>query len=115
MSTPEDYSEYVSELRERVCSRCIARQPGSPPCAPRGIACGIELHVPKLVQLCRSTDSALMNTYIDRLHDEICADCQYRTAPVCPCPLDYLLELAVEAVEAVESRRARRRPKTTAS
>jgi hypothetical protein len=106
----EDYSEYVTALRERVCSRCIARQPGTPPCAPHGVVCGIEIHVPKLVGICRSTDSDQMDTYINKLHDEICAECAYRTAPICPCPLDYLLELAVEAVEAVESRRAGRQP-----
>jgi hypothetical protein len=108
MSTVEEYGEYVAELRERVCSRCIVRQSGTPPCAPHGIACGIELHVPELVRICRTTDSALMDTYIEKLHDEICAECDYRTAPVCPCPLDYLLQLAVEAVEDVESRRAGR-------
>jgi hypothetical protein len=106
MSTTEDYSEYVAELRERVCSRCVAHPAGTPPCAPHGIACGIELHVPKLVQLCRSTDSGQMDTYITKLHDEICAECEYRTASICPCSLDYLLKLAVEAVEAVERRHA---------
>ncbi len=103
--TQEDFSPHLAALRERVCSRCIVRRPGTPPCAPHGIACGIEQHVPELVRICRSTDSVLMNTYIERLHDEICNTCEFQNQPVCPCPLDYLLTLAVEAVEDVEARR----------
>jgi hypothetical protein len=108
MPTPNEFDEYVTELRESVCSRCIARPPGFPPCAPHGLGCGIEQHVPELVEMCRTTQSALMDPYIDKLHDTICKDCAYRTEPECPCPLDYLLQLAVEAVERVERRRADR-------
>lgn len=108
MSTPNEYDEYLAELREQVCSRCIVRQPGGPPCAVHGQGCGIERHVPELVEICRSTDSALMDPYIEELHDKICKDCEYRDSPACPCPLDYLLQLAVEAVERVERRRTDR-------
>jgi hypothetical protein len=108
----EDYSEYLAELRETVCSRCVARPLGAPPCAPHGVACGIERHVPKLVSICRSTHSPLIDAYIDKLHDEICKECEFKESPACPCPLDYLIELAVEAIEAVENRRAGRLAKT---
>jgi hypothetical protein len=64
--------------------------------------------VPELVEICRSINSSQMEPYIERLHDEICSECKYRTAPTCPCPLDYLLKLAVEAVERVEQRRTAR-------
>jgi hypothetical protein len=46
-----------------------------------------------------------MDPYINELHDKICRDCEYKDKPGCPCPLDYLLQLAVEAVEKVEHRR----------
>jgi hypothetical protein len=105
MSSPDEYDEYLTELREQVCNRCIVRQPGGPPCSPHGQACGIERHVPKLVEICRNTDSALMDPYIEELHEKICKDCEFKDRPVCPCPLDYLLQLAVEAVERVERRR----------
>jgi len=108
MSTPDEYDDYLTELREQVCSRCIVRQPGSPPCFVHGQACGIEGHLPELVQICRSTDSTLMDPYIEQLHDTICKDCEFRDGPTCPCPLDYLLQLAVEAVERVERRRTAR-------
>lgn len=105
MAMPDEYEEYLTELREQVCSRCIVRQPGNPPCSSHGQACGIERHLPELVEICRTTDSALMDPYIEQLHDKICQDCEFRDKPGCPCPLDYLLQLAVEAVEAVERRR----------
>ena len=61
-----------------------------------------------LVTICRTTDSALIDPYIEKLHNTICSDCEYKDKPACPCPLDYLLQLAVETVEKVERRRARR-------
>jgi hypothetical protein len=66
----------------------------------------MERHLPALVKLCRTTDSALIDAYIEKLHDTICADCEYKDKPACPCPLDYLLKLVVETVEKVERRRA---------
>ena len=97
--------DYAKELEHQVCRRCISRVKGAPPCAPKGIGCGIEQHLEKLVQICRTVDSALIDPYLDRLHDEICDDCIYRDKSVCPCPLKYLLPLAVSAVETVDRRR----------
>ena len=108
MDVPEDFQEYLAELRANVCSRCVERQPGCPPCAPHGKPCGIELHLPELVEICRTTDSVLVDPYIRELHDKICVDCEFRGKPSCPCPLDYLLQLAVETVERVQRRRTKR-------
>lgn len=105
MLTQREHDEYLAELREHVCSRCIQRAPGSPPCAPHGKPCGIEAHLAQLVQLCRTTDSSQMADYIDELHDVICPSCEFKDSAACPCPLDYLLQLAVEAVERVDRRR----------
>jgi hypothetical protein len=104
MTTETDYDEYLAALRDDVCSRCIERQVDGPPCTPQGKNCGIEAHVPKLVEICRTTDSVLMDPYIERLHDDICSDCVFKDEPTCPCPLEYLLQLAVEAVERVQRR-----------
>jgi hypothetical protein len=98
--------EYRTELRRQVCERCIARQRGAPPCEPRGVRCGVEAHLERLIDVCRSVDSPLIDPYLDRLHSEICADCAYRDGSGCPCPLRYLLPLAVAAVETVELRRS---------
>jgi hypothetical protein len=105
MIAATDLDDYAKELEQQVCRRCISRVNGAPPCAPKGIGCGIEQHLEKLVQICRSVDSALIDPYLDRMHDEICDDCAYRDKSVCPCPLKYLLPLAVSAVETVERRR----------
>ena len=108
MNTHDELEEYRAELRADVCSRCIERRSGAPPCAPLGKGCGIERHLPALVELCRTTNSALIDPYIEKLHDTICADCEYKDKAACPCPLDYLLQLAVEAVGKVEERRTLR-------
>ena len=104
METKTEYDDYLVELREDVCSHCIEHQPGGPPCAPQGKVCGIEQHIPELVEICLTTDSVQMGPYIEQLHDKICVDCAYRDTPACPCPLDYLLQLAVEAIERVQRR-----------
>jgi hypothetical protein len=98
-------TDYQAELRKQVCEHCIARRPGGPPCEPQGVRCGIEAHLERLIDICRTVDSPLIDPYLDRLRDEICADCAYRDRQDCPCPLKYLLPLAVAAVETVEQRR----------
>lgn len=105
MNAPAEYQDYLTELREHVCSHCIERREGCPPCAPHGKRCGIELHLPEMVQICRTTDNVLMDPYILKLHDVICKNCEFHDTADCPCPLDYLLELAVESIERVERRR----------
>jgi hypothetical protein len=106
METKDEFDEYRTQLREDVCSRCIERLPNAPPCGPLGKGCGIERHLESLVEIGRNTDSRIMDPYIEQLHDQICSTCDLRDKPACPCPLVYLLQLAVEAVEKVERRRA---------
>lgn len=103
----EDYAEYLVELRDRVCRHCIVRREHGPPCAAAGLGCGIEQHLPDLVALCRSLDSPLIDPYGEKLDEVICKHCELRTSSICPCPLHYLLPLAVEAVETVEARHSR--------
>jgi hypothetical protein len=45
-----------------------------------------------------------MEPYIKSFHEDVCADCAFRVTDQCPCPLGYLLLLAVEAIEAVDER-----------
>jgi hypothetical protein len=101
-----ELSDYLHELREQVCKRCIVRLPEAPPCDIRGVGCGIEGHLPKLIELCRTVDSRRIDPYVERLLTDICANCEFRETSVCPCPLKYLLPLAVQAVETVEFRRS---------
>jgi hypothetical protein len=92
-------------LRDEVCGRCITRRPGAPPCDAIGVQCGIEQHLEQVIDICRAVDSPLIDPYLEALRERVCADCQFSTGPTCPCPLKYLLPLAVSAVEAVEQRR----------
>ena len=98
--------DYRQAIREQVCSHCIERPPGGPPCAPRGKLCGIEINLARLVDAVHGVHSQAMDPYIDRFHDEVCTHCPVRVTDQCPCPLDALLLLAVQAIEDVDQRRS---------
>jgi hypothetical protein len=104
MVTQPLLDEYLAELRLRVCSHCIERPQGGPPCAVRGKLCGLETHLEKLIAVAHAASSACMDPYVDHLHNDVCTVCNLRTTRHCPCPLDYLLPLAIEAVDAVDER-----------
>jgi hypothetical protein len=105
MDTDSELQDYLAEMREQVCSHCIERPEGGPPCAPLGKRCGIELHLPQIVEFVHAGHSDLIEPYTERLHDDVCATCTNRPTNQCPCPLEYLLSLAVQAVETVDARR----------
>ena len=102
-----DLEEYMLEIREQVCSRCVERPPGGPPCQPLGKRCGVEVHLGDLVEAVHQERSNWMGPYIDRFHEDICAHCENQPTKHCPCALEYLLQLAVEAIEAVDERRGK--------
>jgi hypothetical protein len=105
MITSAELEEYMDEIRRHVCSRCIERVPGGPPCAPLGKRCGIELHLADLVNAVHTVHNMAIDPYIDAFHDKVCATCSNRETNQCPCPLEPLILLAVEAVETVDERR----------
>ncbi len=94
--------EYPAEIREHVCSRCVERPPGGPPCGPVGKECGVELHLAKLVDSIHDVESPLMAPYLEHNRKDICGNCALLHSSICPCPMDYLAELIVEAVERVD-------------
>jgi hypothetical protein len=108
MYSYQERLEYLAEIRERVCSRCIERPPGGPPCGPLGKRCGVEVNLEHFIDSVRAVHSNSMEPYIDSHHSVVCSCCPASPTSQCPCPLDYLLLLAVEAVEAVDERRAAR-------
>jgi hypothetical protein len=105
MITSSELNEYMDEIRRHVCSRCIERVPGGPPCAPLGKRCGIELHLEQLVNAVHAVHNQAIDPYIDSFHDQVCANCANRVTNQCPCPLEPLILLAVEAIETVDERR----------
>jgi hypothetical protein len=99
-------AEYLAEIRKEVCSRCVERPPGGPPCAPLGKQCGIELHLPQLIDSIHETHSPAIEPYLEHNRCQICRQCQFLHSSICPCPMDYLAVLLVQAVETVDQRLA---------
>jgi hypothetical protein len=104
MYTQAELDEYMEEIREQVCSHCIDRPPGGPPCATHGKCCGVEQHLEEIVQVAHAKRSRAIDPYIERFHQEVCAHCLARDTRHCPCPLDPLLLLAIEAIDSVDAR-----------
>ena len=100
--------EYMDELRKSVCAHCIEKPPGGPPCLPLGKRCGLEINLAELILAVQHQNSQLMEPYTNGLHGEVCAHCINKPTDQCPCPLEYLLPLAVEAIETVTERRRAR-------
>ena len=98
---------YMDAIRDRVCSRCVERPSGGPPCLPLGKRCGIEINLPQLVESVTHVSSGTMDPYIDGFHADVCEECVNHNEPQCPCPLDFLLPLAVEAIETVNEQTRR--------
>jgi hypothetical protein len=97
--------EYLEEVRQRLCARCVVRVPGAPPCGPRGVGCGVERYLPELIGICHSIKSRLIDPFADAMEAQICTTCELRKSRGCPCPMKYLLPLAIEAIEEVDQRR----------
>jgi hypothetical protein len=110
MLTGTELTEYLDEIRGQVCSRCVERPPEGPPCAPLGKTCGIEQHLPELIEAIHQRRSDLIEPYLQNHRDTICTHCAFHDTSICPCPMDYLAVLLVEAVEAVDERRANAAP-----
>ena len=94
---------YMAAIREQVCSRCVERPDGGPPCFPLGKRCGIEMNLGQLVEAVRGVDSPVMDPYIGAFHDVVCEHCPNRSTSQCPCALDALLLLAVTVVAGVQA------------
>jgi hypothetical protein len=108
MIAESELQEYLDEIRRNVCSCCVEHPDGGPPCAPLGKPCGIELHLPQLVDSVREVHSDLIAPYLESNRRHICSSCAYQHSDHCPCPMDTLAVLLIEAVETVDRRRAHR-------
>lgn len=115
MVSHDQLSDYLHEIRERVCSRCIERPPGGPPCAPLGKVCGIELHLPQVVASIHRVKSPSLAPYLETNRKEVCEACAYYHSSICPCPMDYLAALLVDAVETVDEAKTQEAERVAAS
>jgi hypothetical protein len=105
MLAEAETTEYLAEIREQVCSHCVERPEGGPPCTARGKVCGIELHLPQLIEAIHQVDSGLLDPYLQHNRQNICERCTHLHSSSCACPMDYLALLLVQAVETVDQRR----------
>jgi len=108
MYADAETTEYLDEIRSHVCSRCIEKPAGGPPCEPLGRRCGVEMHLPQLIGSIHDVHSDFLEDYLSRDRKEICENCAFLHSEICPCPMEYLLALIVEAVESVDGRRRQR-------
>jgi len=106
MLTEAELAEYEAEIRKEVCSRCVERPRGGPPCSPLGKACGVELHMPEIITAIRERHSDAIAPYLEHNRAAVCTHCKFLHSSICPCPMDSLAVLLVEAVEAVDARHA---------
>jgi hypothetical protein len=106
MLTETEQAEYLAEIRDKVCSRCVERPAGGPPCAPLGKNCGVETHLPQLIEAIHEVHSTFLEPYLEHDRHVICEKCAFLHSSICPCPMDYLAALIVDAVETVDERRA---------
>jgi hypothetical protein len=106
MISQAQLDEYLDEIRQQVCSRCVERPPGGPPCAPLGHVCGIEAHLAQIIDSIHRVKSGLIEPYLDTNRKQVCGGCAFLHSGICPCPMDYLAVLLVEAVETVDARHA---------
>jgi hypothetical protein len=105
MVSDTELNEYLEEIRTQVCSHCIERPPGGPPCTPLGKVCGVELHLAQLIEAVREVKSGLLAPYLEKNEQRICSICAHHSnTSLCPCPLRDLAALIVEAVETVDQR-----------
>ncbi|MCC6418125.1 MAG: hypothetical protein IT429_07720 [Gemmataceae bacterium] len=100
-----ELQEYRDEIRQQVCTRCVERPSGGPPCVPLGKNCGVELHLPELIESIRQVHSPLLEPYLSCNRRQVCTHCAFLHDSICPCPMEYLGALIVEAVEGVDQRR----------
>lgn len=105
MVTEAELAEYETEIRKQVCSRCVERPQGGPPCAPLGKMCGVELHMPQIITAIRERHSESIAPYLEHNRHEVCEHCKFLHSSICPCPMDYLAVLLIEAVETVDARK----------
>jgi hypothetical protein len=102
MVAAAEAQEYLAMIRENVCRYCPERPAGGPPCLPLGKACGVELHLTELIDSIHEVRSGLIAPYIENNQNKICAHCAFLHSSVCPCPMERLAVLVVEAVETVD-------------
>lgn len=112
MNVPIPYTEYLAEVKSRICKLCAdASDEGL--CAISGSgACMVERHLPKIIQVAYIVESTELRDYVASFREHVCVECQKDGAVHCSsrdeglCGMDKYFPLVVEAVDAVNRRHA---------
>src|SRR5262249_61181997 len=86
----------------------VGRARGARPCAPVEKQWGIEMPLPQLIDAVHEVRSNSIGPYLDNNRRKICEHCPMLHHSECPCPMDYLAVLVVQAIETVDERRKQR-------
>jgi hypothetical protein len=63
------------------------------------------MHLPQIVDAIHEVRSDWIEPYLEKNRERICETCAFWGSDICPCPMDYLAVLLVQAVETVDKRR----------
>jgi hypothetical protein len=63
------------------------------------------MHLPEIIDSIHGVRSDSIGPYLETNRKRICEQCSFLHSSNCPCPMDYLAVLVVQAVEAVDRRR----------
>jgi hypothetical protein len=104
------YTEYLFEVKARVCSLCSqSNEDGS--CSLSGTQkCTVERHLPRIVEVANTVQGNDAAEYIGAFRMHVCKDCRENGEHSCTdrdsdaCGLDTYFPLVLEAIEAVERR-----------
>lgn len=115
VSREEQYQAYMDAIRRRVCSVCLDQRDDGTCGLTRGRDCGIEVHLPKVVEAILSIESDRMDEYADAISAQVCSRCPNQELQgYCPfrdrgeCALSTYLSLVVDAVEEAREELARK-------
>ena len=112
---PEKNKEYWRALQSCVCSVCLDRRDDGGCALPGGRVCGLNRHLPLLIDVVHSVDSMRMDDYLGAVERGICTRCpeqdaagrcDYRDKAL--CALYTYLPLVLDAVDMVDEDRRRR-------
>ena len=92
-------------LRERICPVCVWQLANGACGLPAERKCPIFANLDKLIDIVDSTHDDLIDVYVNRTRQHICANCVMGNPEHCvrrdelECALDLYLSLAIEVIE----------------
>jgi hypothetical protein len=94
-------------LRGSVCAVCLDRNDEGSCGLSGGLACGLEAHLPRILEVVETVRSSRMDEYVAAIHQHVCVACvvceqgaqgECRLRNDGACTLDAYLPLVVKAI-----------------